>query len=96
MANLIFTSVVLDPLVCGRIARLNKSFDDLRSPEGLAIVGRKYPTHVKTLWIYIAYVLDFILRYLDDVNSARSALFHNPCHPTVKKRQWRELRMKLL
>jgi hypothetical protein len=60
MPNLVFTHAVLDPLVSARMALLNEFIDDLRSPEGLAIVGRKYPTLVKTRCIYAANVLDFI------------------------------------
>jgi hypothetical protein len=44
MANVVFTDAVLNPLVSARIALLNEFVDDLRSPEGLAIVGRKCPT----------------------------------------------------
>jgi hypothetical protein len=62
MGNLVFTHAVLDPLVSARIELLNEFVDDLRSPEGLAIVGRKCPTLVKTRWIYAADVLEFILR----------------------------------
>jgi hypothetical protein len=84
-ANLIFTYAVLDPLVSARIALLNESVNDLRSPEALAVVQRKCPTLVKTRWICAADVLDFILLYRGEV---RSALFHNPFPTMFKRLDW--------
>jgi hypothetical protein len=95
MANIVFTHAVLNPLVFAPIALLNKFVDDLRSPEGLVIVGGKCPTLVKTRWIYVTDVLDFILRYRDDVNSMRSTLFHNPVPTMFQRRYWILLLLKL-
>jgi hypothetical protein len=85
IANLVFTQAVLDALVPARIALLNEFIDDLQSPEGLAIVGRKCPTLVKTRWIYAVDVRNFIFCYRDDVNSVQSTLFHNPVPTTFKR-----------
>jgi hypothetical protein len=95
MVNLVFIHAVLDPLVSARIALLNEFVDDLRSPERLAIVRRKCLTLVKARWIYAADVLGFILRYCDDVNSVRSALFHNPVPTKFKRLYWILLTLKL-
>jgi hypothetical protein len=96
MANLVFTHAILDPLVSARIALLHELVDDLRPSEELAIAGRKYPTLVKTRWIYAADVLHFILCYRDDVNSVQSAFFHNPVPTLFKKLYWILLPLKLL
>jgi hypothetical protein len=95
MVNLAFTHALLDPIMTTRVTLLNEFISDLRSSEGLEIMGRKCPTMVKTRWIYTSDVLTFILRYRDDVNSVRSAVFHSPLPKTFKRLHWVLLPLKL-
>jgi hypothetical protein len=95
MTNLVFTHALLDPVISTRIVLLNEFVSDLRTTDGLEIMGHKCPTLVQTRWVYAVDVLTFVLRYRDDVNSVRSALSRDPIPRTFKRLYWILLPLKL-
>jgi hypothetical protein len=74
MTNLIFTHVLTTEIFPERMALLNEFIRDLRSVRGEQILQCKYPTLVRTRWVYVADVFRFILKRREAVNEVRNLL----------------------
>jgi hypothetical protein len=74
MVNLVFVHVLGHPAVAQRVQVFDEMIRDLRSPQGVGILGRKCPTVVKTEWIYDIEALHFVLQDANNVNTVPTVL----------------------
>jgi hypothetical protein len=69
IVNLVFVHVLEQPAVARRVKVVDEVIRDLRSSQGIVILGRRCPTVVMTRWIYAVEVLHYILQYAEDVDT---------------------------